>query len=430
MQFRAYGQHDDRWVLIGSKDQDGTSPPLGFLGMIGIMPNLAPGSAEDTHFAAAGRVSPEHLKEQIASCLESPMARAVLDSLGGYVAILNQQRQVIAANEDLLEALGAKDKDIPVGGRWGELMGCVHVAEGPDGCGTSRACSCCGAALCILASRLQDAKAETECRMAMRNGGLWEGREFHVTANMIDLECGRLQVVVFQDVSDQRRRETLEKVFLHDLANTVLALDGWTSVLERSANETVAAGKIVAISKRLSEFVNDQRLLLRAESGELELNAREIDILELMTSLASTLRSHPASMDREVELVNLNPGHIKTDPTLLFRVLLNMGLNALEAVSAGQRIRLEFGIDRDIPLFSVWNPGAMPRDVALQVFHRSFSTKSKSGRGLGTHSMKILGENYLKGKVGFRSTPEEGTTFFISLPSAILDGADAGVVIG
>jgi len=56
----------------------------------------------------------------------------------------------------------------------------------------------------------------------------------------------------------------------------------------------------------------------------------------------------------------------------------------------------------------------MPRAVQLQVFRRSFSTKG-AGRGLGTWSMKLL-SGYLQGEVGFVSTEDAGTTFWLQLP--------------
>jgi sensor histidine kinase regulating citrate/malate metabolism len=64
----------------------------------------------------------------------------------------------------------------------------------------------------------------------------------------------------------------------------------------------------------------------------------------------------------------------------------------------------------------VSNPGLIPEQVQLQLFKRSFSTKSAKGRGIGTYSMKLFGERYLGGRVGFESTAEKGTTFWIELP--------------
>jgi len=68
-------------------------------------------------------------------------------------------------------------------------------------------------------------------------------------------------------------------------------------------------------------------------------------------------------------------------------------------------------------VFSVQNPGVMPHTTQLQIFQRSFSTRGP-GRGTGTYSIKLFGEHYLKGKVWFSSSEEEGTTFFLSLPIA------------
>ena len=39
-----------------------------------------------------------------------------------------------------------------------------------------------------------------------------------------------------------------------------------------------------------------------------------------------------------------------------------------------------------------------------------------AGRGIGTYSIRLLGERYLGGRVSFDSTPEAGTTFRIHLP--------------
>jgi signal transduction histidine kinase len=57
----------------------------------------------------------------------------------------------------------------------------------------------------------------------------------------------------------------------------------------------------------------------------------------------------------------------------------------------------------------------MPKEVQMQIFQRSFSTKGK-GRGIGTYSIKLLTETYLGGKVSFRSEERHGTTFRIDLP--------------
>jgi sensor histidine kinase regulating citrate/malate metabolism len=58
----------------------------------------------------------------------------------------------------------------------------------------------------------------------------------------------------------------------------------------------------------------------------------------------------------------------------------------------------------------------IPEIIALRIFQRSFSTKGGRGRGIGTYASNCLANNTSKGRVGFTSTVEEGTTFFIELP--------------
>jgi signal transduction histidine kinase len=100
---------------------------------------------------------------------------------------------------------------------------------------------------------------------------------------------------------------------------------------------------------------------------------------------------------------------------LVSRVLVNMLKNALEATPRGGVVSLlarafDTGIE-----FSVWNAGEISPIVAARIFERHFSTKGGVGRGLGTYSMKKLGEGCLGGTVGFESG-ERGTVFKFTLP--------------
>ena len=125
---------------------------------------------------------------------------------------------------------------------------------------------------------------------------------------------------------------------------------------------------------------------------------------------------HELAHDREIIL---EPGSaeltLNTDPVLLRRILGNMIKNALEAIPEGERVTVDCARKKGKVSVRVRNPGMMTSDVRRQVFQRSFSTKGR-GRGLGTYSMKLLGEKYLGGKVSFSSAMKEGTTFCLELP--------------
>jgi sensor histidine kinase regulating citrate/malate metabolism len=88
--------------------------------------------------------------------------------------------------------------------------------------------------------------------------------------------------------------------------------------------------------------------------------------------------------------------------------------NALEASQNGDAVSV--GIDNNEGKIRFWvkNDQVIARDIQMQLFQRSFSTKG-NGRGIGTYSIKLLTENYLKGKVSFVSNESDGTVFSIDL---------------
>jgi sensor histidine kinase regulating citrate/malate metabolism len=88
--------------------------------------------------------------------------------------------------------------------------------------------------------------------------------------------------------------------------------------------------------------------------------------------------------------------------------------NAIEVYNPKAIITLRCLTTKESVLFSVSNPFVIDKNIKLQMFKRSFTTKG-IGRGLGTYSMKLLGEKYLKGKVGFESSKQNGTTFYIEI---------------
>jgi hypothetical protein len=136
---------------------------------------------------------------------------------------------------------------------------------------------------------------------------------------------------------------------------------------------------------------------------------------QVLDELRNQYLKHPAAENRSISIGQSWGGTIITDRHLLHRVLGNMVKNALEATSPGGTVTLSCIDDGDSVAFIVNNPEVMPKEVQLQVFQRSFSTKGEAGRGIGTYSMKLFGERYLGGRVDFVSRSSEGTTFRLAL---------------
>jgi signal transduction histidine kinase len=115
-----------------------------------------------------------------------------------------------------------------------------------------------------------------------------------------------------------------------------------------------------------------------------------------------------------------------------------MLLNALEASDGEPAVKFQIETADTNVIFSVWNRQAIAPHIAPRIFQRNFSTKSGSGRGLGTFSMRLFGETYLKGQVSFVTSEDQGTTFSLTLPlkpatpiraDAVFSDGDAGNAI-
>lgn len=375
-----------------------------------------------TWFAPAGRASAEELRELANLCLHNPIINTVLESIEGFVLILNSDRQILAANPNVLKALNVDDREELLGVRPGEALNCTYSTDGPDMCGTSKYCSTCGAVISILAAQVLHQPSSNECLMLVKQDDKLVSNEFGVRATPLTIDNHQLIIFVIHDISAIKRRDLLENVFIHDLNNIITGLQGWSEILSRRPGDAPAiAQKIVGLSSHLTQEVQSQRLLLQAERGELKVKLQEHTVSELLEGMRTFFNGYPPDKTQRLDIpLPDNSPKLKTSAPLLTRVLANMVKNALEATTTAERVTVTFELSDGTPCFYVHNPGVIPEAYSLQIFKRSFSTKGEQGRGLGTYSMKLFGEQYLGGTVGFTTGEASGTCFYIRLPAESL----------
>ena len=187
-----------------------------------------------TFFASPDRASSEEVNEQVGLCLDDATVHAVLEAVDSFAVILNEHRQILAASPVLLEALSEESATNCRGMRLGEVLDCVHVSEGPGGCGTSRACRRCGAVLAMLGTQGTRQATEGECLISYRRDGRWVAGEFAARATPLVVGGHALILLTLRDVSALKRRETLERIFIHDLMNSLQGLM-WAAALSKAS---------------------------------------------------------------------------------------------------------------------------------------------------------------------------------------------------
>ncbi len=362
------------------------------------------------------RRDPGTVKKQTAM-FNDTLVLTLLDAVTNGVMILNDRRQLVFANRATLEMLAEDNQELFIGLRMGEIFDCWHARESSTGCGGTEYCRQCGALRAMLHG-LGGLEAEDDCRIYRHKGADLEALDLRVRATPFSYNGDSFLFFVFHDVSHEMRRRALERIFFHDILNTAGGLRGFVELLASEVPEYLRheTAMLQNFFTMMLEEIKAHKLLLAAESDELEVRKQPVRSLQLLESVQGIFAEHEAAQGKELRIdPSSNDQSFLSDITLLHRSLVNLTKNALEASKDGDTVTLGCAPQGGCMRFWVHNPGGMPEEVRLQVFKRSFSTKG-AGRGLGTYSVKLLTERYLGGSAGFTSSEEQGTEFFVLVP--------------
>ena len=372
-----------------------------------------------TNFASYHRSTKEKVLRDYEELRNIDYISELISALPYIATILNNDRQIVFSNDVLLESMQLNIEDV-LGKRPGEALSCRNASSMEAGCGTSDHCQVCGAVNTILKCQDSGKTATDECRIrTLDEDGQEDWLDLEVTATPFTWEKDKFVVFAARDISAEKRKEALERIFFHDVINTAGALQGMVDLLKQLEDPKKIKkfiNLLSAVSQDLTEEILNQKSLLAAENGELAVNNQKFYLKETLEHIIKEYKRHELALNKEIHFIeNDCEITIETDPVLLRRVISNMIKNGLEAIDPEERITVDCRIKPESVIIRVHNPGSMPDTVQKQIFQRSFSTKGK-GRGLGTYSMKLLGEKYLMGKVSFSTSKEEGTVFCLELP--------------
>jgi two-component system, cell cycle sensor histidine kinase and response regulator CckA len=286
-----------------------------------------------------------------------------------------------------------------------------------------------------------------------------DGAEIHVVTNVIGIfdangELVQMLGYVF-DISEHKRTEEelrhaqkLEAIgqlaggVAHDFNNMLMAIIGFASLLESSVDPgTDAAGYAMEIQEAAMRAADLTHQLL-AFSRRQVLQPRFVDP-GLAVSAAEQMLSRllPESIEVETRLGPME-GTVRVDPTQFQQVLLNLAVNARDAMPEGGRLTIttrEVKLTRaeatrlnaslqpgDYVLLSVRDTGhGMDRATLRRVFEPFYTTK-EAGRGTGLGLSTVYGIVHQSGgHIWAESEPGIGTSFTILFPRHEPTEADA-----
>ncbi len=371
-----------------------------------------------TQFAPAERLTDQLIIEQAQKMSAASQIPALFNILPYIVLILNKQRQIVYSNNSLFEALGLRAANEVLGLRPGEVLKCIHADEGPGGCGTSECCSVCGSVQAILESQRTKSLVSKECHVTLQSAGGPASLDLLIYAAPVEGLEDEFTLFVVKDIGEEKRKKVFERVFFHDLLNTSGAVQGLIELLQTSDNlseiKELCRVAYEGMDMLIEEIVS-QRELIAAENGELALRVSRFSVNEMLSKLVNYYRNDA----KTVCAIRFDPApgdpSISSDLVLTRRVIGNMLKNAIEASGSDDSVAIGCSVKDGVVEFLVRNSQFMPKEVQMQIFQRSFSSKG-SGRGIGTYSMKLLGEKLLGGRIAFSTDPQKGTEFRFQLP--------------
>ncbi len=373
----------------------------------------------ETHFASPERADHGVLEKEIRIVGESPVIDGLMNVVSGLLAVLNEHRQVLAVNDSFLRLLGLDDVREVIGLRPGEVISCVHAHELPGGCGTSEYCSSCGAAVAIVSCLESGRPSERKCAVTVERNNKRSDLFFKVSSYPIIMDQRRYVLLFLSDISKEQQWGAMERLFYHDLNNIVHAILSRSELIlmDPSADKEVLANDINALSLRLSNEIAIQRQLFQDGAATYQPVFHIVSLKRLMKEIRSVFSDHSLPERKKLVIKGEVPDiEVKTDFSLVMRILINMITNALEAAPEDGRAELFFTHDGESIIFNVWNEGYISDSIRKRIFQRNFSTKDGPGRGLGAYSMKYFGEEVLGGKIDFATSEEEGTVFRFEMP--------------
>lgn len=425
-----------RWVQDQRRlVRDSAGMPLE---VIGCWMDITERKRFETELSAFNSELERRVDEQTHAVVESArFARATLDALSARVVILDSEGRVLAANRSW-EVFGAEALVLE---GTNHLAVCDSAFVSDAGSGQPLA----NGIRAVIRGEMNEFLHEYMCRRgetprwflcrAERFPGNGELRVVVSHENITEMKLAERQQLRSQRLESLG---TLAGGVAHDLNNALApVLMGMSILKEQYPGESGLFNMIEASAQRGTHMVRQLLTFAKGADGERVAVSPSQAVHELERLMKG---SFPKNIQLQIHSEQGLPA-VVGDPTQLHQVLLNLCVNARDAMPGGgtlsvrvQAVELDTAYARLIPdaqpgryvALRVSDTGSgIPPQILDRIFDPFFTTKgADKGTGLGLST--VLG--IVKGHGGFvqvHSQPGQGTVFTVYLPAATTDPAGA-----
>jgi len=243
-----------------------------------------------------------------------------------------------------------------------------------------------------------------------------------------ELELTQRQLLEVQKMESLGR---LAGGFAHNFNNILCIILGYISLLKNQISYDKFAKNYMDIIEKSALKAADltQKVLAFAQGGKYKMEL--VDVNKIITKLASILEE-TLGENIQIDLqLSSETFPIEADASQIYHALLNLCLNARDAMPEGGIIEIKteyVKISNEIISSSKIDPGyylvitvsdtgvGIKPEIQDKIFEPFFTTKGPNkGAGLGLAVVYGIVKGH-QGHIKLKSTPGEGTTFYIYLP--------------
>ncbi|RME69336.1 MAG: response regulator, partial [Nitrospirae bacterium] len=246
--------------------------------------------------------------------------------------------------------------------------------------------------------------------------GRVEGQKYY----MLVLEDITEEEILKRQLIQSQKMEAVARLsggVAHDFNNILGAVMGHTELaltrIEKDHPAHVHLKAILNAAQRASLLTGQ----LLAFSKRQMTNPRPLDV---NTIIGSLLRFIERILGEDIQLSfqkkePLPP--VMADPVQIEQILLNLLVNARDAMPDGGSVEVSTDAQGDHVIISVSDTGpGIPEEIQERIFEPFFTTKPEGkGTGLGLSTVKSIVEE-LNGRIEFSTAPQKGTTFRVFIP--------------
>jgi two-component system NtrC family sensor kinase len=303
----------------------------------------------------------------------------------------------------------------------------------------------CAVLLVALAVQIQRPLVEMIRKIDMVRGGDFEarvdfadrnddigrlGRNFNEMVGQLRESRDQLQQAHQTQMSRAEHLATLGELaagLAHEVRNPLAGISGAVDIIGRDLPASSPNRPIVVEVQREVRRIQSllTELLDYARPKPSEIHAADLNAtIEHSIQLA---RQQVASRPIEVAFTPGDIPPVAHDPFQIERLILNLLLNAFQAIQKEGAVRIDVSADKDFALVAVRDTGSgIPPEHLPHIFRPFFTTK-RQGTGLGLSLSRRIVEQH-GGRIDVRSELGQGTEFVVWLPLASRQLEAAGSV--